>query len=166
VLALLGSTVIGLADARALGGALSGDLLALAGALMAAVYMLAGRRLRRDLSLLAYVWPIYGLAALVLLAGCALAGQSLVGYSARVYGLLLLLALGPQIVGHSSANWALRYLSPTFVTVAILGEPLGATVLAFLLLGERPPLAVVGGGGLLLLGIGLAVGSERRRERA
>lgn len=164
LLAVAGSTIIGLADARAMAGALTGDLLALTGALMASVYMLVGRRLRRKLSLLAYIWPIYGLAALVLLAGCALAGQGLAGYSPRVYALLALLALGPQIIGHSSANWALRYLSPTFVTVATLGEPLGASVLALLLLGERPPSTLLVGGAILLSGIGLAIHSEQQRE--
>ena len=164
ILAMAGSAIIGMADAHAIGGALTGDLLALNGALMASVYMLVGRRLRRKLSLLAYIWPVYGLAAVVLLVGCALAGQPLAGYSPRVYGLLVLLALGPQIVGHSSANWALRYLSPTFVTVAILGEPLGATVLALLLLGERPSPTLLLGGAILLLGIGLAIHSEQQRE--
>ncbi len=163
-LAMAGSIVIGLADARGVGGALGGDVLAVTGALMAAVYMLIGRRLRRRLSLLAYIWPMYAVAAVVLLVGCALARQPLAGYSPRVYVLLVLLALGPQVVGHSSANWALRYLSPTFVTVAILGEPLGATVLALLLLGERPPIALILGGAILLLGIGLAVRSERQES--
>lgn len=159
-LAMVGSVTIGVADARAARGVLSGDLLALAGALMASVYVLAGRVLRRDLSLLAYIWPTYGLAAAVLLLGCAVTGQSLVGYRPRVYGLLVLLALGPQIVGHSSVNWALRYLSPTFVTIGILGEPLGATLLALLLLSERPAWTLLVGGTILLLGIGLAVRSE------
>ena len=161
-LALAGSAIIGLGDARALAGALRGDLLALAGALFVSIYLLVGRVLRRKLSLLAYIWPIYGLAAVVLLLGCALSGQTLVGYSPRVYGLLLLLALGPQVLGHSSANWALRYLSPVFVTVAILGEPLGATVLAMLFLGERPAWTLIAGGMILLLGIGLAVRSEEQ----
>lgn len=165
-LAITGAIVIGLADARMVGGALAGDLLALVGAFMAAVYLLAGRALRRHLSLLAYIWPIYGLAALVLLLGCALAGQSLAGYAPRVYGLLVLLALGPQIIGHSSVNWALRYLSPTFVTIAILGEPLGAAVLAFRLLGEQPSWTLFVGGVILLLGIGLAAHSERQAQSA
>ncbi len=163
-LAVLGAAAIGLADLRLAAGALSGDLLALAGALMAGVYVLAGRVVRRRLSLVAYVWPVYGLAAVVLLLGCALAGQPLVGYPALTYGLLLLLALGPQLVGHSSVNWALRYLSPTFVTVAVLGEPLGATLLALPLLGERPSWTLIMGGAVLLLGIGLAARSESRTE--
>jgi drug/metabolite transporter (DMT)-like permease len=69
--------------------------------------------------------------------------------------------VGPQILGHSSVNWALRYLSPTFVTVAVLGEPLGATLLALLVLGERPPWALLLGGIVLLLGICLAILSEK-----
>ncbi len=162
LLAMGGATIIGLADARAAAGGLLGDLLALAGALMAGVYVLVGRLLRREVSLLAYIWPIYGLAALALLAGCALTNQPLVGYDGRTYALVALLAIGPQLVGHSSVNWALRYLSPAFVTVAILGEPLGATVLAFLLLAERPGWTLLIGGALLLLGIGLAVRSEQR----
>jgi drug/metabolite transporter (DMT)-like permease len=162
LLAMAGATVIGLADARTTSGGLLGDLLALAGALMAGVYVLVGRVLRREVSLLAYIWPIYGLAAVALLAGCALTHQPLVGYDGRTYALVALLAIGPQLVGHSSVNWALRYLSPAFVTVAILGEPLGATVLAFLLLAERPGWTLLIGGALLLLGIGLAVRSEQR----
>jgi drug/metabolite transporter (DMT)-like permease len=159
-LAFLGSVIIGVRDARGLAGVLRGDLLALGGAVCAAVYMLAGRVLRRDLSLAAYVWPTYSVAALVLLAACLLTGQRLAGYPARVYGLLALLALGPQVLGHSSLNWALRYLSPIFVTIAVLGEPLGSTLLAFLLLGERPPWTLLVGGTILLLGIGLAVRAE------
>ncbi|MCL6431428.1 MAG: DMT family transporter [Anaerolineae bacterium] len=162
LLAMAGATIIGLADARTTSGGLLGDLLALAGALMAGVYVLVGRVLRREVSLLAYIWPIYGLAAVALLAGCALTHQPLVGYDGRTYALVALLAIGPQLVGHSSVNWALRYLSPAFVTVAILGEPLGATVLALLLLAERPGWTLLIGGALLLLGIGLAVRSEQR----
>jgi len=166
VLTILGAVIIGVSDAQPGGPhrAWVGDLLALTGALMAGIYTMAGRVVRRQLSLLAYIWPMYGLAAIVLLLGCALQGQPLVGYSGRTYGLLLLLALGPQIVGHSSANWALRFLSPTFVTVAVLGEPLGATLLALIFLGERPPWTLILGGFVLLLGIGLAVRSESQQQ--
>ena len=162
LLAMAGAILIGLADARTAAGGLVGDLLALTGALMAGVYVLVGRALRREVSLLAYIWPIYGLAALMLLAACAITHQRLLGYDAQTYAMVALLAVGPQLIGHSSVNWALRYLSPAFVTVAILGEPLGATLLAFLLLAERPGWTLLAGGALLLLGIGLAVRSEQR----
>ncbi len=163
--AMAGSILVGLSDAGGPQGASAGDLLALGGALAMSVYVLAGRALRRRLSLVAYVWPTYGLAALVLLLGCALARQPLLGYGPRVYGLLLLLALGPQLLGHSSVNWALGYLSPTFVTVAILCEPIGATLLALALLGERPSWLMLAGGLLLLGGVGLAIGAEGRVRR-
>lgn len=162
-LAVLGAALVGAADAGSWAGALRGDLLALTGALMAAVFVLAGRVLRRKLSLLAYVWPLYGLAACVLLLGCALTGERLSGYDLRVYGLLLALAVGPQLVGHTAMNWALGYLSPTLVTVVVLGEPLGATLLALLLLAERPAATLVFGGAILLLGIGLAARTEAQR---
>ena len=74
---------------------------------------------------------------------------------------LLLLALGPQIVGHSSLNWALRYLSATYVTIATLGESIGATLLAWWLLREPPSYWAVVGGVLILMGIVVASRSER-----
>jgi drug/metabolite transporter (DMT)-like permease len=74
---------------------------------------------------------------------------------------LLLMALGPQILGHSSLNWALRYLSATYVTIAVLGEPIGATLLAWWLLGERPSYWALGGGVLILIGIVVASRAER-----
>ena len=167
LLAMVGAAAIGVGDVQAaLRGALAGDLLALLGALMAAVYVLLGRVLRRQLSLLAYVLPTYGLAAMVLVAASMVARQPLWGYSPRVYLLLALLALGPQLVGHTAVNWALRYVSPTYVTVAILGEPLGATLLALVFLGERPSYVLIAGGTALLVGIVLASSSERQGSAA
>jgi drug/metabolite transporter (DMT)-like permease len=83
-----------------------------------------------------------------------------------VYLLLLGLAIGPQLLGHTAFNWAIKYLSATFVTVAILGEPIGATIIAVLLLDEQlQPLQLLGGA-LLLLGIGVATLAERQRPQA
>jgi drug/metabolite transporter (DMT)-like permease len=73
----------------------------------------------------------------------------------------VLLALIPQLVGHSAFNWALRYLPATYVSVTVLGEPIGSTVLAALLLGEQPTVLKLIGGGLILIGI--AVASQRPR---
>ncbi len=83
------------------------------------------------------------------------------GYAAVTYLMFLLLAVGPQLIGHSSINWALGHLSAPFVSVAILGEPVGATVLAFLLLGEAPAPATLAGGALILAGVYLASRGER-----
>jgi drug/metabolite transporter (DMT)-like permease len=152
-LATLGGAVIGWGDFRASGQALWGDLLALAGAAMASAYFLIGRSLRRHLPLLAYVAPTYATAAVVLVVALLLSGESIVGYPARSYLMFLLLAVGPQVIGHSSLNWALRYLSPTFVTVSVLGEPIGSTILASLVLQEKPKALELIGGAVILAGI-------------
>lgn len=152
-LATLGGAIIGWGDFRASGLALWGDLLATVGAIMASAYFLIGRNLRRRLSLLAYVTPTYWTAAVVLVVAVLLSGQSLVGYPARSYWMFLLLAIGPQVVGHSSLNWALGYLSPTFVAVSVLGEPIGSTILAYWVLRESPSTLEVLGGAVILAGI-------------
>lgn len=138
-----------------------GDLLALLGAMAAAGYFLIGRQLRARLSLLAYVFPVYSTAALALLAAVGLGGAGVAPESPKVWLWLLLLAIGPQILGHSSLNWALRYLSATFVTIAVLGEAVGATLLAWWLLEEAPSAWSLVGGALVLSGIALASHAER-----
>lgn len=168
-----GSLLIGLSDSTAAHAtnALLGDGLALLGAVAGSIYFLIGRELRRHLSTLTYIWLVYSSAAVVLL-GIALvrgwavapapAGQPVVfGYPPVVYLLLLGLALGPQLLGHTSFNWALRFLSATFVAVAILGEPIGSALLALIFFHEGfAPLQFVGFV-LLLGGIVVAARAER-----
>lgn len=88
-------------------------------------YLLIGRRLRADMPLPAYIWLAYGAGALFLLIGCAGAGVPLAGYTVPAYLVALGMALGPQLLGHSAYNWSLRHVSPTFVAVVTLGEPVG-----------------------------------------
>jgi drug/metabolite transporter (DMT)-like permease len=102
----------------------------------------------------------YGTATVMLVLMALSFRVPLFGYTTEVYGLLLLLALVPQLIGHSSFNWALRYLSATFVTVTVVGEPIGATLLAFLVFGERPGPVSLAGMALILLGIVLVARSE------
>ncbi len=160
-IALLGSAVIAIGDARQGGHQLVGDLLALAGGISAAGYFLIGRDLRSRLSLIGYVYPVYGSAALILVCALLVSGLPTVPQQLPTWVWLGLMAVGPQIVGHSALNWALRYLSATFVTLATLGEPVGSTLLAWWLLGEAPTLWALGGGGLILAGIVLASRAER-----
>ncbi len=152
-IAAMGSMIISWGSVRASGSVMRGDLLALIGAVMVSGYLLIGRKLRQRLPLLSYVTPTYWTAALVLLTALAVSGEPLGGYSWRTYALFLLLALGPQVIGHTSFNWALRYLSPTFVAASVLGEPIGSTILAGLVLRERPTLVELAGGAAILLGI-------------
>ena len=159
-LAALGAAIIGWGDLRTSGEAIWGDSLALLGAVTVAAYFLIGRNLRRRISLLAYVTPTYWTATVVLGLALLLSGQPVLGYPVETYRMVLLLALGPQILGHSSFNWALGYLSPTFVTVMILGEPVGSTILAYLVLHERPSALKLLGGAVILIGIYLCSRAE------
>lgn len=158
--AVAGGVIIGYGDLRLSGLALLGDALALAGALAMATYLLLGRTLRRTLSTAAYVWPCYGVAAVALVVGCLVARQPLLGYDRGTYAALVLLALVPQAFGHSVFNWALARVSPLVVTLAILGEPVGASVLAFFVLGEVPPPTLWLGGPLLLIGLVLSAWND------
>ena len=161
-LALCGTIVISLAEARTAISArpFLGNALALAGALAVSGYWLIGRRLRRRLSLLPYVTLVYGAAALFLLAAALLIGQPLGGFKATTYVWFLLLALLPQLLGHSSFNWALGHLPASNVAIATLGEPIGAAFLAMIFLGEVPSLLKVAAAALILLGIVLALRRE------
>jgi drug/metabolite transporter (DMT)-like permease len=140
--------------------ALAGDALALAGAMAAAAYFVAGRRVRARLSLGAYVGVVYPAAALVLVAAALLFGAPLGGYGARTWTALALLAVVPQLVGHSLLNWSLRWLSGTFIAVTILAEPVVSSLLAIPVLGEWPTPLQTAGGVVLLLGVALAATGE------
>jgi drug/metabolite transporter (DMT)-like permease len=176
-LAFLGVIVVGISDVCTLqngglvcpsfnefirGDAFIGDLLALFGAWMAAGYLLIGRRLRTGISLVPYVFVVYGIAAIVLTALMFSSGQSAFGYPPQTYIWLILLALVPQIFGHSSFNWALGYLSAAFVSITLLGEPIGSAVLAYVLLDETPTLLKIFGAILILAGIFIASRGETR----
>ncbi len=164
VLAIAGAAVIALGDARHAGrGALIGDLLALAGAAFGGAYFVIGRRLRADLGLVAYITPVYGVAAVVLLAWAAGRHEAFVAYPARDWLIFTALAAGPMLVGHGGLNYALRYLPAYTVNVAALGEPVGATLIAWLLpaIAEPPGPAALTGGVLALGGIALALAGTR-----
>ncbi len=165
LIAAVGGALVGLTDmGSASGQSLRGDALALAGAVAVSGYLLIGRRLRRQLSLFAYIGLVYSTAAVVLLALAWLMGAPLLNYSPLAYILIVLLAIGPQLIGHSSYNWALKYVSATFVTVTILAEPIGATILAIPLLDQIPSPPKIIGGALVLVGIYLAARAETRTE--
>ncbi len=156
-LAVLGSAVIGLGDLSLSGDAILGDLLALAGALSVSGYFLVGRKMRRGQSLLSYIFPVYSTAGSVLIL-LALAWQKpFFGYSPYDYLLFLLLALIPQLIGHSTFNWALKYIPASLVAITILGEPIGSTILAFFILGEGLNGWKVLGGISIFLGILIAL---------
>ncbi|MCI2436625.1 DMT family transporter [Candidatus Acetothermia bacterium] len=159
---LLGGVLIGYGDFLAGPNVLLGDGLALLGAIMASAYFLVGRRLRAHTDLLTYIFLVYGAAALVLVTTALLLRQPLLGFSPETYLWMSLLALGPQLIGHTSFNWALRFLSAGSIAVVILGEPIGSAILAFFLLQEPLTLLKIFGGSLILCGIYLALRTPAR----
>lgn len=164
LLTVSGSALIALSDSAGGSGSnpLWGDALALLGAVSVSGYFLIGRHLRTRLAILPYIWLVYSAAAVLLLIGLPFAGETLLGLPPLAYLLLLGLAIGPQLLGHTAFNWAIKYLSATIVTIAILGEPIGSAILAFVIF-QQPvqPLQLVGGA-VLLTGIAVATLAEQR----
>ncbi|OLB13294.1 MAG: hypothetical protein AUH07_06440 [Gemmatimonadetes bacterium 13_2_20CM_70_9] len=159
VLAVLGASLIGLGDARLSLGALSGDALALCGAVTGAGYYVIGRRVRQTVGIWRYATVVYAVAAAALALFALARTTPLVGFARRDWAVFGAMAAGPMLVGHTGMNYALRHFRATTVNVAALGEPVGASVIAWLVpaIHEVPPLSAVVGGILVLLGIGLSV---------
>ncbi len=166
--ALLGGTLIALSDSCGLtegglrcatlstltgGRAMLGNGLALVGAVTVSGYLIIGRKLRVGMSLIPYIFVVYSMSALVLIAIMFTAGESPFGLTPQTYAWIFLLALFPQLIGHSTYNWALKYISASLVAVTTLIEPIGAAILALIILGERPSASVIIGGVLILIGI-------------
>jgi len=169
-LALVGGIVIGMSDSCTWnnglscpsldqvlqGRALFGNFLALTGAVTVAGYLMIGRKLRVKISLMPYIFLVYSTAAICLLAFMLMVRESPFGYIPMTYLWILLLALIPQLIGHSTYNWALAHLPAAFVAITTLGEPIGSAILAYLILQETPTAATLTGGALILMGIYLA----------
>lgn len=180
-IALMGALIIGYGDLRAeagaglidaaLGagtddaaghGAVVGDLLAVLGAVAVGLYYLAGRSLRQRLSLWPYVGLVYAACFVSLLGLAAVTGAPLWPQPPRELLLFAAIAIGPMMLGHTGFNWSLRYVPAYVVSLAVLAEPVGATVLAALLPGIREipgPWTIVGG---LVVLVGLGVGIGKR----
>ena len=141
-----------------------GNLLALAGALCSSGYLMIGRRVRHALSLPVYTFLVYGTAALVLIIMVVVSGTSVEAYSAPTWIWIILLALVPQLLGHSTFNYFLRSLSAAFASIALLGEPIGTVILAFLFLHESPSWLEICGGILILAGILVASRTADKKQ--
>lgn len=164
-IALIGTVIVALVDTCISGQSVScppvseffrsrsfyGNFLALLGAWAAAGYILIGRSLRAKLPLIPYIFIVYGIAAVVLAGMALLSGNPIVGFTPRTYLYLVLLALVPQLIGHSTFNWALGYLPAAIVSITLLGEPIGSIILAAVILQEVPgPIKLFGA--ILILG--------------
>lgn len=154
-IALAGALLIGWGDWGLTGEELLGDLLSLLGTIAVAFHMLIGKALRAHVSAFVYSFFVFVIAAGVLAIYNVVAGHDFTAYPPKEWGLFLLLALVPTLLGHYLFNWLLKYLSATSVSMSVLGEPVGATLLAYLLLGEAvTPLQGLAGS-MLLFGVWL-----------
>lgn len=158
IVAVLGGVLIGLSDNSGTApgqNPLLGNALALIGALCMAPYLIIARALRSKFSLLAYVTLVYGAAAIALMIVALLTGTPLTTRDPVAYLWIVLLALMPQLIGHTSFNWSVRRLPAVYGTIPVLGEPIGSTILALLLLGETAQWITLLGAALTLAGIAL-----------
>jgi drug/metabolite transporter (DMT)-like permease len=183
-IALVGAVIIGYGDLRAeLGtavvdaalaaaaregtghGPLMGDLLAVLGAVTVGLYYLVGRSLRQRLSLWPYVGLVYAACLVSLLALAAMTGAPLWPQPPRELLIFAGIAIGPMMLGHTGFNWSLRYVPAYVVSLAVLAEPVGATMLAALLpgIGEIPGVWTLAGGAVILAGLGLGTAERRAR---
>ncbi len=165
-IALIGSALIGIGDFQISGGALWGDLLSLLGTLVVSGYLVIGQHLRGQMSSMVYSLLVYIFAIVVMFFYCLWEGYSLVGYSGKEWFLFVLLAIVPTIFGHTLFNWLLKYVNAATISMAILGEPIGASLLAYLLLGESISSAQWVGGAIILSGIWLFLRTEKRAATA
>jgi drug/metabolite transporter (DMT)-like permease len=175
VVALAGGIIIALSDVcvwlpggiscqiepGALGATtLLGDFLALVGAAAGASYLMIGKHLRSKVSLVPYIFLVYSAAAIFLAAAMMIMEGIPPIYPGKVYLWLFLLAVIPQLLGHTIFNWSLKYLPTGYVSVNLLGEPVGSTILAYFFLNETPPAMKIFGAILILAGIGLATSRQ------
>lgn len=157
VIALAGCVWIARFDTRLGASNVKGDLLALAGAVMMAGYLLTGRVVRRGTPLKEYVCRVYGIAAVILVILCAFKEPNWIHFSARTYLFFALSALVPQSIGHTSLNWALRFLPPVIVATCTLFEPVGASLLALAIFKEVLTWQKIAGGLVILTGVFLSM---------
>ncbi len=142
VLSFCGSFILAVGDSGLRGLAIEntsfllGDVLALLGAVMASGYFMVGSKLRVEMDILSYTSVVYTFSACFLLLTSLCSGIPFTGYKAGSYVFMLLLAVVPQLIGHTAINWALRHLRTSMVAITILGEPIGASILAYVIFSE------------------------------
>ncbi len=155
LVALAGATVIAQDDSTG-SAAILGNVLAILGALTFTAYVLVGRSQRsaaEPVGVLPFSIVLYSAAAIALLPAALLSGDRLLGYSGETWFWLWAIALGPQILGHTVFNWALRYVEASVISGTVLAEPVVASLLAWAVLSERPGLWTVIGGAAVLAGL-------------
>ncbi len=158
----IGGVAIASAGGDRGGAAMTGDLLAVAGAIAMAAYLLLSQRSQASLPFRSYLAIAYGSAAVLLCIAVLITDTPASGFAAATWWALAGMAAISQLIGHSGYNWALRHLSPLFVAVVLVGEPVFASLLGWWLLGEELDWQTGAGGLLILTGIVLGLSAARQ----
>ncbi|WP_034763906.1 DMT family transporter [Rossellomorea vietnamensis] len=165
VLAVAGSFIISWGDFRISGSALWGDILALIACALITGYLLFGQTIRKRLSLMTYTYLVYVISSIVLLLYVFIQSESLGPYPKEDWIYFILLAIIPTLLGHTLFNWSLKWLSTSTISMAILFEPIGASLLAYWLLGEKVLMTQVLGGMVIMTGVTLFLIEERKLKK-
>lgn len=162
LLAIIGSVIISWGDFRISGTALYGDILALMACALVTAYLMFGQSVRKRISLITYTFVVYSISSVVLLLYVLIVGESLYPYPKSEWMNFILLALIPTLLGHSLFNWAVKWISTSIISMAILFEPVGATILAYYLLSEKVLITQLIGGSIVIVSISVFLLNERR----
>jgi len=168
ILSFSGSIILAVGDCSFQGltaqnpSSLLGDILALLGAIMASGYLMVGSKLREEMDILPYISMVYTFSASFLLITSLSLGVSFTGYTQSSYFYMVLLAIVPQLIGHTAFNWALKHLKASMVAITILGEPIGASILAYFIFGEtiKPCQSV----GIILIFLAIIIASRKAKK--
>jgi drug/metabolite transporter (DMT)-like permease len=169
ILSFSGSIILAAGDSGLRGLAINnpsfllGDTLALLGALTASGYLMVGSKARQEMDVVSYAAIVYSFSALFLLTAVFFSGIPFTGYKASSYMFMGLLAIVPQLIGHTSINWALKHLKASVIAITILGEPIGASILAYFIFQER--ISSFQGAGIMLIFLAIIIASRKARKR-
>ena len=168
ILSFSGSMVLAVGDSGLQGltvqnpSFLLGDMLALLGAIMASGYLMVGSKLREEMDVLSYTSMVYTFSAFFLLIASLCSGTPFAGYKPGSYIYMVLLAIIPQLIGHTAFNWALKHLKASMVAITILGEPIGASILAYIIFRETIKSSQLIG--IILIFLAIIIGSRKGKK--
>jgi len=162
LIAILGSIIISMGDFQVSGAALIGDFLALAACALVTAYFMFGQEVRKRLSLITYTFVVYSISTITLFIYIMIKHEPLVPYPSSDWVYFILLALVPNLMGHTFFNWSLKWVSTSTISMAVLFEPIGAAILAYLLLQESLTWTQILGGGIIIAGLSLFVLDEHK----
>ena len=166
-IAFSGVAVIAISDYGVGNDTLLGDLFAFLGGICAGIYFLSGRVARQTLAVAPYAFSVYGIAAVLLFLSGGIAGDNLMVIDGRELVLFLLMAIIPTILGHTMFNYALKRVPAHIISTSVLGEPVGASLLAYLLIaGEEPGPAIILGGALVVFGLYIVLTKGMAEEKS